>query len=116
MATVTLRAGREKSLLRRHPWIFSGAIAGVEGSAQPGDTVLVQDSAQTPLGWGAYSPQSQIAVRMWTFDPNEQVDVRFLAGRLQRAIQARAPLTARSDLNAYRLVNAESDGLPGFVV
>jgi 23S rRNA (cytosine1962-C5)-methyltransferase len=116
MATVTLKAGREKSLLRRHPWIFSGAIAGVEGSAQPGDTVLVQDSAQTPLGWGAYSPQSQIAVRMWTFDPNERVDDPFLAARLQRAITMRAPLAARSDLNAYRLVYAESDGLPGVVV
>ncbi len=116
MATITLKPTREKSLLRRHPWVFSGAIAGVQGDPQSGDTVLVQDASQQALGWGAYSPKSQIAVRMWTFDPNEHVDVPFLAARVERAVEARAPLTARPDLNAYRLVYAESDGLPGLVV
>jgi 23S rRNA (cytosine1962-C5)-methyltransferase len=116
MATITLKPGREKSLLRRHPWIFSGAIAGIAGSPQSGETVLVTDSNQQPLGWGAYSPQSQIAVRMWTFDPQAQVDVPFLAGRLRRASDGRTSLAARSDLDAYRLVNAESDALPGLVV
>jgi 23S rRNA (cytosine1962-C5)-methyltransferase len=116
MANVILKPGREKSLLRRHPWIFSGAISNLDGQPQSGDTVLVVDSQQQPLGWGAYSPQSQIAVRMWTFDPGVEIDAPFLALRLQRAIDARSTLAARSDLDAYRLVYAESDGLPGLVV
>jgi 23S rRNA (cytosine1962-C5)-methyltransferase len=116
MATVTLKAGREKSLLRRHPWVFSGAIAQVVGDPPSGATVLVEDAARRPLGWGAYSPQSQISVRMWTFDPSARIDAAFLAGRLQRAVDARAMLAQRSDLNAFRLVYAESDGLPGLVV
>ncbi len=116
MATITLKAGREKSLLRRHPWIFSGAVGYVDGGPGPGDTVLVEDSAQQPLGWGAYSPNSQIIVRMWTFNADDRVDEAFLAARLERAVAARAPLARRRDLNAYRLVYAESDGLPGVVV
>ncbi len=116
MATITLKPAREKSLLRHHPWIFSGAIAEIEGAPGSGDTVLVQDAQRQALGWGAYSPQSQIAVRMWTFDPLAQVDVAFLEERLQCAIDARAGLAARGDLDAYRLVYAESDRLPGLVV
>ena len=115
MATITLKAGREKSLLRRHPWIFSGAVARIEGDAGSGDTVLVEDSDHQLLGWGAYSPKSQIAVRMWTFDADERVDEGFLAARLTSAVAARESLARREDLNAYRLVNAESDGLPGLV-
>lgn len=115
MATITLKAGREKSLLRWHPWIFSGAIARIEGDPGSGDTVLVQDSERQPLGWGAFSPKSQIAVRMWTFDAEGRVDEGFLAARLTSAVAAREPMARRSDLNAYRLVNAESDGLPGLV-
>ena len=116
MPTVTLKPGREKSLLRRHPWVFSGAIARLEGEAAAGDTVLVEDAHHQPLGWGAYSPRSQIAVRMWTFDPDVPVDEGLLAERLSRAAGGRAALAGRGDLNAYRLAYAESDGLPGVVV
>jgi 23S rRNA (cytosine1962-C5)-methyltransferase len=116
MASIHLKSGREKSLLRRHPWIFSGAIARVEGEPATGETVLVQDARGQALGWGAYSPQSQIAVRMWTFEPETQIDANFLSERLQRAVAARSSLAARGDLDAYRLVYAESDGLPGLVV
>jgi 23S rRNA (cytosine1962-C5)-methyltransferase len=116
MTSISLKPGREKSLLRRHPWVFSGAIGGVEGQLQPGETVLVQDSRGQPLGWGAYSPQSQITVRMWTFNPEERVDVAFLAARLQRSIAGRATLAGQPNLTAYRLVYAESDGLPGLIV
>jgi 23S rRNA (cytosine1962-C5)-methyltransferase len=116
MPTITLKPGREKSLLRRHPWVFSGAIARLEGEAATGDTVLVEDAQHQPLGWGAYSPRSQIAVRMWTFDPDQAVDESLLAERLSRAAAGRDRLARRSDLNAYRLIYAESDGLPGVVV
>ena len=116
MATIILKPGRDKSVLRWHPWIFSGAIASVAGTPHLGDTVLVEDSNRQALGWGAYSSQSQIAVRMWTFDPNVQVDVAFLAARLRRAVASRSVLGGRDDLDAYRVVYAESDGLPGLVV
>ena len=108
---VTLKPGREKSLLRRHPWIFAGAIAGVEGNPGMGDTVIVRSADGTPLGVGAYSPHSQIAVRLWSFDPDEAIDAGFFRQRLASALAARSgfPLTGR-------LVNAESDGLPGVVV
>jgi 23S rRNA (cytosine1962-C5)-methyltransferase len=69
MPAVTLKPGRETSVARRHPWIFSGAIAGVDGNPEPGATVEVRAPEGTPLALGAYSPRSQIAVRIWTFDP-----------------------------------------------
>ncbi len=116
MATIRLAPGKERSVLRRHPWIFSGAIAAVDGAAAPGETAAVVSAAGTPLGWGAYSPQSQIRVRMWSFDPSVEVSPELLRGRLQQALVARRALAATPGLNAYRLVNAESDGLPGLVI
>jgi 23S rRNA (cytosine1962-C5)-methyltransferase len=115
MATIILRPEREKSLLRRHPWVFSGAIDRLDGAPGSGETVAVHAADGTPLGWGAYSPQSQIAVRMWSFDPAPVIDPAFFRLQLQQSLAARRPL-ARADLDAYRLVNAESDGLPGLIV
>jgi 23S rRNA (cytosine1962-C5)-methyltransferase len=117
MATIILKSGREKSLLRRHPWVFSGAIDRLEGGpAARGETVAVQAASGEALGWGAYSPQSQIAVRLWSFDPGDEIGAPFLERRLRAALAARDELHARTDLDAYRLVNAESDGLPGLIV
>ncbi len=116
MAIVVLRHEREKSLLRRHPWIFSGAIDHIEGSPASGETVAVHAAAGTPLGWGAYSPQSQITVRMWSFDPSAEINPAFIQRQLELAFTARRALGQRTDLDAYRLVNAESDGLPGLIV
>ena len=116
MATVTLKVGREKSLQRRHPWIFSGAIERVDGDPALGATVAVRGPAGDLLGWGAWSPHSQIAVRVWTFDPAVEIGPAFFRERLQSAMAARQPLHTDPQLNAYRLVNAESDGLPGLVV
>lgn len=116
MGTVVLKAGREKSLQRRHPWIFSGAIDGVLGQVRPGETVEVRTKDGRVFGYGAYSPHSQITVRMWTFDPEEQVDHDFFHHRIRRAIDLRRPLIAGDDVTAYRLVHAESDGLPGVTI
>ncbi len=116
MPSVFLKPGREKSVQRRHPWIFSGAIARVEGDPQSGETVVVHASDGTPLASGAYSPQSQIAARVWTFDPTEPVDPAFLRSRLERAFAWRHSAFNLRHSNAYRLVNAESDGLPGLIV
>jgi 23S rRNA (cytosine1962-C5)-methyltransferase len=112
--TVFLKPGRERSLTRRHPWIFSGGIAHVAGDPQPGQTVLVQSTAGVALGLGAYSPASQIRVRMWTFDVETEVDDQFVHDRIVAAAARRSALLA-SGTNSARLVFSEADGVPGLV-
>ncbi|MBD3289174.1 23S rRNA (cytosine(1962)-C(5))-methyltransferase RlmI, partial [candidate division KSB1 bacterium] len=116
MNSILLKAKREKSLLRHHPWVFSGAIAKINGDPQFGETVDIIAHDGRFLGRGAYSPQSQITVRIWTFDENEPVTMDFFRSRLERAIRLRESLITRDRVNAYRLVNAESDSLPGVIV
>ncbi|MEX1143567.1 MAG: class I SAM-dependent methyltransferase [Anaerolineales bacterium] len=109
-----LKPERERSLMRRHPWVFSGAVAEVRGDPQPGATVELISSEGDFLAQAAYSGQSQINARVWSWERDEKVDARFIQRRLARAIQARDGMQAES--NAFRLVHAESDGLPGLVV
>jgi 23S rRNA (cytosine1962-C5)-methyltransferase len=116
MAIVVLQPGRERSLKRRHPWVFSGAVASVEGAPSSGDTVDIEAADRAWVGRGAYSPQSQIAVRVWTFDAGAQVDSAFFRRRLEQSIAARRRLTEGMPRGACRLVYAESDGLPGLIV
>jgi 23S rRNA (cytosine1962-C5)-methyltransferase len=111
-----LKTGRDKSLRRRHPWIFSGAVARIEGEPARGDTVAVKDVGGKTLALAAYSPSSQIRARAWTFDPSVAVDARFMRRRLESALALRAALPAARHTNALRLVHGESDGLPGLVV
>ncbi|NUU65306.1 23S rRNA (cytosine(1962)-C(5))-methyltransferase RlmI [Enterobacteriaceae bacterium BIT-l23] len=113
---LVLAKGREKSLLRRHPWVFSGAIARVEGKASPGETVDVVDHKGGWLARAAWSPASQIRARVWTFDYDEAVDIDFFTRRLQKAQQWRNWLAARDGLDSYRLIAGESDGLPGITI
>ena len=110
-----LAPGREKSLLHRHPWVFSGAIGKTRGEVTQGATVDLIASDGRFLGRGAASPSSQIRARIWTFDPGQAVDAAFFDARLRTAIALRAPLLD-ADHDAARLVHAESDGLPGLVV
>ena len=116
MAVVSLAPERDYSLKRRHPWVFSGAVARVEGNPAPGETVTVQAADGTVMGHGAWSPASQIRIRMWSFDGAQEIDAAFIEGRLAQAIAARGPLLAADASDAFRLVNAEADGLPGLVV
>jgi 23S rRNA (cytosine1962-C5)-methyltransferase len=116
VTTVVLKKGREKSLKRRHPWLFSGAIEKVVGKPAPGDTVEVRDASGQVLARAAYSPQSQIRARAWTFNPEEEVDAAFFRGRIERALALREALPARRHTNALRLIHGESDGLPGLIV
>jgi 23S rRNA (cytosine1962-C5)-methyltransferase len=116
LAKIILKEGRERSLLRRHPWVFSGAVDRVEGSPAPGETVGVFSGDGRFLGRGAYSPESQIRVRIWTFDEAEEIDAAFLAARIQAAIALREALQVPAETDAFRLVYAESDGLPGLIV
>ena len=108
-----LRKGREKSLLRRHPWIFSGAVERVEGIPERGATVAIHASDGRFLACGAYSPDSQLRARVWSFDPAEQINADFFARRIARALAYRAFLGYDAPQGACRLLAAEADGLPG---
>lgn len=116
MPAVVLKPNREKSLLRRHPWVFSGAIAKADAQLRPGDTVEILDASGRWLARGAYSPASQIRVRVWTFNDQEEITPEFFKGRLERALALRSSLGTVFQTGATRLVNAEADGLPGLTV
>ncbi|EMH4077270.1 23S rRNA (cytosine(1962)-C(5))-methyltransferase RlmI [Serratia marcescens] len=111
-----LAKGREKSLLRRHPWVFSGAVQRVEGKALSGETIDILDSQGKWLARGAYSPESQIRARVWTFQQDEEVNIDFFIRRLQQAQSWRDWVAQRDGLDGYRLIAGESDGLPGITI
>ncbi|EMH4108775.1 23S rRNA (cytosine(1962)-C(5))-methyltransferase RlmI [Serratia marcescens] len=111
-----LAKGREKSLLRRHPWVFSGAVQRVEGKALSGETVDILDSQGKWLARGAYSPESQIRARVWTFQQDEEINIDFFIRRLQQAQSWRDWVAQRDGLDGYRLIAGESDGLPGITI
>ncbi len=115
-ATIVLKPGKEKPVLQRHPWVFSGAIARVEGNPADGDVVVVADSRGQALARGGYNSRSQIRVRIWTLNPDEVVDAAFFAERLRASAERRESLRAANHTTAYRIANAESDLLPGVVV
>ena len=113
MNRIVLKTKRDWSVTRHHPWIFSGAVA--EGEAGSGETVEVVSASGAPLGYGSYSPASQIRVRMLSFDPAVAPDERFVEERVAASVGRRADFFAHARTDAMRLVNAESDGLPGVV-
>ncbi len=115
MADIFLKPGREKSVLNRHPWIFSGAIEAVQGNPGIGDTVQIRDSSGKALAQAAYSPHSQIRARIWTWNPEEDINPQFFARKLKSAITIREQVVPPQETDALRLVFAESDGIPGFV-
>lgn len=119
MFDIHLKAGREKPLLRGHPWIFSGAIKNQNFSPRdidPGETVRVLDSTGGFVAWGAFSPKSQIKVRVWSRAVKEEINEDFFRSRLKKALKFRESLKLDQVTNALRLVHAESDGLPGLIV
>ena len=112
MKSIRLREGKERSLIKRHPWVFEGSIA--RGKADPGETVRVEADDGRFLAWGAFSPSSQIRVRAWSFDEAERIDHAFFKRRIARALALRQRLAVASD--GVRLIHGEADGLPGLVV
>jgi 23S rRNA (cytosine1962-C5)-methyltransferase len=112
MKVITLREGKERSLLRRHPWVFQGSIA--KGGADAGETVRVQSHDGKFLAWAAFSPSSQIRVRAWSFDEDERIDAAFFQRRVKAAVALRQRLAIDSD--GVRLIHGEADGLPGLIV
>ncbi|MCU0486061.1 MAG: class I SAM-dependent methyltransferase [Anaerolineales bacterium] len=113
-AAMWLKPGREKSLLRRHPWVFSGAVAQVKNDPAKGATVALRAADGAFLGWAAYNPDSQITARVWSWDEAEQIDAAFFRRRLSGAFAMRQALLP--GVQAVRLVHAESDGIPGLVL
>ncbi len=112
MKIIRLLDGKERSLLRRHPWVFAGSIE--RGKADPGETVRVEAADGRFLAWGAFSPSSQIRVRAWSFDEAERIDHAFMKRRVARALALRERLAPASD--GVRLIHGEADGLPGLIV
>ena len=116
MIELQLKSGREKSLERRHPWIFSGAVLGANGEPANGDVVDVVSGRGDWLGRGLYSATSQITVRILTFDRAETIDAAFFQRRLEAAWRRRADRWDPKERNAVRWVHGEGDGLPGLVI
>jgi len=112
MKVITLREGKERSLLRLHPWVFQGSVD--TGKADAGETVRVQAHDGRFLAWAAYSPSSMIRVRAWSFDEAERIDAAYFERRIARALALRARLPIDSD--GVRLIHGEADGLPGLIV
>ena len=115
MKTVVLKSKRDYSVRRHRPWIYSGAIDVEPSGIGVGETVAVADASGETLGYGSYSPASQIRVRMLSFDAKTVPDAAFVRGLVASAVGRRADFFAHAVTNAVRLVNAESDGLPGVV-
>jgi 23S rRNA (cytosine1962-C5)-methyltransferase len=113
MAELILKPGKERSLQRRHPWIYDTAIARTKGSPGSGETVAVRSHDGQWLAWAAYSPASTLRARCWSFDERERIDADWLATRVHQAVARRSHLAAAS--NALRLVFGEADGLPGLI-
>ena len=112
MKVITLRNGKERSLLRLHPWVFQGSVG--TGKADAGETVRVESSDGRFLAWAAYSPSSMIRLRAWSFDEAERIDAAFFERRIAKALALRARLPIESD--GVRLIHGEADGLPGLIV
>ncbi|HRH80877.1 MAG TPA: class I SAM-dependent methyltransferase [Thiobacillaceae bacterium] len=115
MAKVFLRAGKERSALRRHPWLFEDAVGRLEGRARPGDTVEVLAHGGKPLGRAAWSPEARIRARVWSFDPAETIDDAFFKRRVALAVARRQAMPELAEQEGLRLIHAESDGLPGVI-
>jgi 23S rRNA (cytosine1962-C5)-methyltransferase len=113
---VILKPDRQRSLERRHPWIFSGAVAKINGEPAAGEIVTIKSADGKFLAYAGWSPKSQIVGRVWSFSEADVIDAKFLRARLQASIARRAALLQSGETNAVRLVHAESDGMPGLIV
>ena len=112
MKVIRLKEGKERSLQRRHPWIFDSAIA--KGGGDAGETVRVESHDGQFLAWAAFSPASKIRARAWSLRAEQRIDAAFFADTIRRAVAARARFPIASD--SLRLVHGEADGLPGLIV
>ena len=116
MTSIRLKKTADSFIKRKHPWIFSGAIEKVEGNPSNGQTVQIFSSDKKLIGNGNFSPSSQIRVRVWSFDSEENIDRDFFRRKISLAQSLREKIIDGNKTNAYRIINAESDGLPGLIV
>uniref|UniRef100_A0A832DH69 23S rRNA (Cytosine(1962)-C(5))-methyltransferase RlmI n=1 Tax=Ignavibacterium album TaxID=591197 RepID=A0A832DH69_9BACT len=115
MPAVILKKGKERLIHSKHPWIFSGAIEKIENVKQNGETVVVKSFDGKELALGAISLHSQIAVRIWSFDVNQKIDEDFFSKRIHSAIELRNKIIEYNQTNVYRVINSESDLIPGLI-
>jgi 23S rRNA (cytosine1962-C5)-methyltransferase len=115
MKKVFLKKGREKSLLRFHPWVFSGAVEHMDDDIEIGETIEIYSNDKKLLGIGAYSPHSQIRLRVWSFDKSV-IDENFFKTKIEGAVSFRKSIIDETKYNSYRIINSESDGIPGLIV
>lgn len=115
-AQIILKPGRDKSVHHRHPWLFSGAIGRVEGAPTPGDIVRIASSKGEFLAWGYFNAQSQIAVRLLSWEEGDRIDAHWWTGKITTAIKRREKLADDPQTNTYRVIYSEADGLPGLIV
>jgi len=116
VSTIRLVKGRDRSLRRRHPWIYSGAIARVEGDPARGEVARVVDHKGTFLAWAYYNNRSQIHARVLDWDEDASIDEAWWLARVNEAIERRRDLPSLKSSDVCRLVYSESDGLPGLIV
>ena len=116
MNLIILKKTADSFIKRKHPWIFSGALEKVDGNPSKGETVQIFTSEKKLVGLGSFSPSSQIRVRVWTFNPEEKIDEAFFRGKIDQAKSLREKILNVSTTNAYRIINSESDGLPGLII
>src|SRR5574343_1896830 len=115
MSELILKPGKERSVFRRHPWIFEGSVERLEGRARPGDTVDVVDANGRTLARAAWSPKSRIRARVWSFEPEETIDDAFFKRRVAAAVARREAMPQLQGQDGMRLIHGESDGLPGVI-
>ncbi len=116
MVEIKLKKGKEKAVLQRHPWVFSGAVDKLKGKPENGDVVKVLSANNDFLAYGYFNDQSRVAVRLLSWDESELINDEWYAQKIKRAIQSRTHLLSNTDTNAYRLIFSEADFLPGLIV
>lgn len=115
MVEIKLKKGKEKAVLQRHPWVFSGALDKIKGKPENGDVVKVVNANNDFLAYGYFNDQSRVAVRLLEWDENIAIDEAWYTQKINKAISSRAHLLTK-DTDAYRLIFSEADFLPGLIV
>ena len=116
MVEIKLKKGKEKAVLQRHPWVFSGALEKVKGTPKNGEVVKVISANNDFLAYGYFNDQSRVAVRLLEWDENNVINEAWYAEKINAAIASRAPLLSNKETNAYRLIFSEADFMPGLIV
>lgn len=116
MVEIKLKKGKEKAVLQRHPWVFSGALEKIKGAPENGDIVKVLNANNAFLAYGYFNDQSRVAVRLLEWDENVAINEAWYEEKINQAIASRAHLLTSKDTNAYRLIFSEADFLPGLIV